>query len=55
MKKITIANIPGDGIGKEVVPAATEVLNTIAAIHGGLKFEFTEFPGAVNITWNIIK
>lgn len=44
MKKLTVANIPGDGIGREVVPAATEVLNTIAAIHGGLKFEFTNFP-----------
>ncbi|MFZ7944503.1 tartrate dehydrogenase [Neobacillus sp. 19] len=44
MKRLKIANIPGDGIGREVVPAATDVLRTISEIHGGLKFEFTEFP-----------
>ncbi|KAA9030637.1 tartrate dehydrogenase [Niallia endozanthoxylica] len=44
MKTLKIAAIPGDGIGKEVVPAAIDVLNTISEIHGGLKFEFTEFP-----------
>lgn len=44
MKTLKIANIPGDGIGKEVVPAATEVLKTLSDIHGGLKFEFTNFP-----------
>ncbi|MEM1503801.1 tartrate dehydrogenase [Domibacillus sp. 8LH] len=44
MKKLKIASIPGDGIGKEVVPAATDVLKTIAEIHGGLSFEFKEFP-----------
>ncbi|MBT2740832.1 tartrate dehydrogenase [Bacillus sp. ISL-77] len=44
MKTLKIANIPGDGIGKEVVPAATDVLKTLSDIHGGLKFEFTTFP-----------
>jgi len=44
MKKLEIAVIPGDGIGKEVVPVATKVLDTIADIHGGLKFEYKEFP-----------
>lgn len=44
MKKFKIANIPGDGIGKEVVPAATKVLKTVSELHGGLSFEFTEFP-----------
>jgi tartrate dehydrogenase/decarboxylase / D-malate dehydrogenase len=44
MKTLKIASIPGDGIGKEVVPASIEVLKTIADVHGGLKFEFTEFP-----------
>lgn len=39
-----IACIPGDGVGKEVVPAATEVLTALADAHGGLEFEFTEFP-----------
>jgi tartrate dehydrogenase/decarboxylase/D-malate dehydrogenase len=44
MKTLKIANIPGDGIGREVVPAATNVLKTISDIHGGLQFEFVEFP-----------
>ncbi|MFD1414523.1 tartrate dehydrogenase [Oceanobacillus jeddahense] len=44
MKKLKIASIPGDGIGREVVPAAEDVLHTVAEIHGGLSFEFTNFP-----------
>jgi tartrate dehydrogenase/decarboxylase/D-malate dehydrogenase len=44
MKKHELAVIPGDGIGKEVVPVAINVLNTVAEIHGGLSFEYTEFP-----------
>lgn len=44
MKNYEIAVIPGDGIGKEVVPASLKVLDTIADIHGGLKFEYKEFP-----------
>lgn len=44
MKTIKIAVIPGDGIGQEVVPPAMDVLNTVAEVHGGLKFGFTEFP-----------
>ena len=31
MKTYTIATIPGDGIGKEVVPAGQEVLEALAA------------------------
>lgn len=44
MKVFNIASIPGDGIGKEVVPAAKHVLEVLAEIHGGLRFEFTDFP-----------
>ncbi|MBT2634991.1 tartrate dehydrogenase [Bacillus sp. ISL-26] len=44
MKKYSIASIPGDGVGKEVVPQAERVLNAIAAIHGGIEFNFTFFP-----------
>ncbi|RAK20521.1 tartrate dehydrogenase/decarboxylase/D-malate dehydrogenase [Anoxybacillus vitaminiphilus] len=44
MKQFELAVIPGDGIGKEVVPAALDVLRTIAEVHGGLKFKFVEFP-----------
>ncbi|MGN7385397.1 tartrate dehydrogenase [Sporosarcina sp. SAFN-015] len=48
MKKYKIASIPGDGIGREVVPAAIDVLHTIADVHGGLKFQFEEFPYSCN-------
>lgn len=44
LKTLKIAAIPGDGIGKEVVPAAIDVLNTVSDIHGGLTFDFTSFP-----------
>lgn len=44
MKKYNIAVIPGDGIGKEVVPAALDVLQAAAEVHGGLHFDFCEFP-----------
>ena len=44
MKTISLAVIPGDGIGKEVVPAGLRVLDTAAELHGGLKFTRTEFP-----------
>lgn len=44
LKSIKIASIPGDGIGKEVVPAAQEVLEAISDLHGGLKWKFTDFP-----------
>jgi tartrate dehydrogenase/decarboxylase/D-malate dehydrogenase len=44
MKKFEVAVIPGDGIGKEVVPVALKVLDTIAEVHGGLKFEYKQFP-----------
>jgi tartrate dehydrogenase/decarboxylase / D-malate dehydrogenase len=44
MKTYDIAVIPGDGIGKEVVPVSLKVLDAIAEVHGGLKFNYTEFP-----------
>ncbi|KOY82561.1 tartrate dehydrogenase [Lysinibacillus macroides] len=44
MKTYRIAVIPGDGIGKEVVPAAIEVLNKAAALDGRFQFEWTTFP-----------
>ena len=43
MKTYRIATIPGDGIGKEVVPAGAEVLAALAAIHTTFTFEFTDF------------
>ncbi|UOR13566.1 tartrate dehydrogenase [Halobacillus amylolyticus] len=44
MKKIDISVIPGDGIGKEVMPEALKVLETVAEVHGGLSFSFKHYP-----------
>ena len=38
-----IACIPGDGIGKEVVPAGQKVLQALAQSQSGLQFEFTSY------------
>lgn len=38
MKVFKIAAIPGDGIGKEVLPAGQQVLDTAAEVHGGYRF-----------------
>ena len=43
MKTYRIATIPGDGIGKEVVPAGREVLQALAAANPSLRFEFEDF------------
>ena len=43
MKTYSIATIPGDGIGKEVVPAGQQVLEAIAAGSQGFRFEFENF------------
>ncbi len=43
MKTYKIACIPGDGIGKEVVPAGQQVLEALAAAQHSFKFEFTSF------------
>jgi len=43
MKSYRIATIPGDGIGKEVVPAAQEVLEALAAQTDRFTFEFENF------------
>ena len=43
MKTYRIACIPGDGIGKEVVPAGQQALQALAAAQDGLKFEFSSF------------
>jgi tartrate dehydrogenase/decarboxylase/D-malate dehydrogenase len=44
VKNYSLVVIPGDGIGKEVVPEALKVLNTAADLHGGLSFSFEEYP-----------
>ncbi len=43
MKTYRIATIPGDGIGKEVIPAGREVLEALARADGSLAFEFEDF------------
>ena len=43
MKTYRIATIPGDGIGKEVVPAGEQVLEALARSSAGIGFEFRRF------------
>lgn len=43
MKTYQIATIPGDGIGKEVVPAGQQVLAALAAGSKSFQFEFEDF------------
>src|SRR6202165_1177577 len=43
MNTYRIAAIPGDGIGKEVVPAGREVLRALAAADDSFAFEFGNF------------
>jgi tartrate dehydrogenase/decarboxylase/D-malate dehydrogenase len=43
MKTYAIATIPGDGIGKEVVPAGQEVMQALAAGSNSFRFEFENF------------
>ncbi len=43
MKTYRIATIPGDGIGKEVIPAGQEVMQALAGALGGFQFEFENF------------
>ena len=43
MKEYRIAVIPGDGIGREVIPEGVRALEAVGAKHG-LKFAWQEFP-----------
>ena len=43
MKVYKIATIPGDGIGKEVVPAGQKVLEALASSDPSFRFEFENF------------
>ncbi|MEY8356276.1 tartrate dehydrogenase [Lachnospiraceae bacterium 54-53] len=44
MKIHKIAVIAGDGIGPEVVREGVKILNRVAALDGGVRFDFTYFP-----------
>ena len=43
MKTYRIATIPGDGIGKEVIPAGQQVMQALAEASGAFRFEFENF------------
>jgi tartrate dehydrogenase/decarboxylase/D-malate dehydrogenase len=43
VKSYKIACIPGDGIGKEVIPAGQQVLQTLAAADKNFSFDFSSF------------
>ena len=43
MKTYKIASIPGDGIGKEVIPECEKVLNALSKKHPEIAFEFEHF------------
>ena len=43
MKTYRIATIPGDGIGKEVIPAGEEAIKALASASRTYKFEFENF------------
>ena len=44
MKEYKIAVIAGDGIGPEVMTECKKVLTAAAAMDGGFRFDFTDFP-----------
>jgi len=44
MKRFDIAVIPGDGIGREVVPAGCRILDTVAEAHGGFRLRYQSYP-----------
>jgi tartrate dehydrogenase/decarboxylase / D-malate dehydrogenase len=45
VRRIRIAVIPGDGIGKEVIPEGLRILDRVAEqTEGGLRFEYEHFP-----------
>lgn len=44
MQQVSVAVIPGDGIGKEVTGEAVRVLNALSELDGGIKFTYAEFP-----------
>jgi len=43
MKTYRIATIPGDGIGKEVIPAGRQAMQVLAETDGSFTFEFQDF------------
>ena len=44
MNSYKIAALPGDGIGREIMPYALQMLNAVAETAGGFQFEFKTYP-----------
>ena len=44
MNTYQIALVPGDGIGHDVIEQGVRVLDRIAELHGGFRFEYTQYP-----------
>ncbi len=44
MEKTSVALIPGDGIGVEVVAETRRILDKLSAFSGSVTFDYTEFP-----------
>lgn len=44
MRVYKIAVIGGDGVGPELIAEGVKVLETVAALDGSFRFEFTDFP-----------
>ncbi len=55
MRPYSIALIPGDGIGVDVIREGNKVLDTIADIDGSLAFPIASLTGAVNTTSGMAK
>ena len=44
MNTIKLILIPGDGIGVDVIIEAKKILNRLAELHGGIRFDMNELP-----------
>jgi len=44
LRRYKIAVLPGDGVGREVVPEAVKVLDAAADVAGGFKLDYVEVP-----------
>jgi tartrate dehydrogenase/decarboxylase/D-malate dehydrogenase len=44
LKKYKIAAVPGDGVGKELIPVGQKILEKLSAVDGGFQLEFEYFP-----------
>lgn len=44
MRRYRVAVLPGDGVGREVVPEAVKVLESAASVVGGFKLDYVHVP-----------